>query len=44
MVRDAINAGDVPGPRYLANAKEIAKPGGDLTPGITAFAEGAEGS
>jgi hypothetical protein len=44
VVRDAINAGDVPGPRYLANAREIAKPEGDLVPGITAFAEGAEGS
>jgi imidazolonepropionase-like amidohydrolase len=42
VVRDAINAGDVPGPRYLANAREIAKPEGDLVPGITAFAEGAE--
>lgn len=44
VVRDAINAGDVPGPRYLANAREIAKPEGDLVPDITAFAEGAEGS
>ncbi|KAJ9158220.1 Composite domain of metallo-dependent hydrolase [Coniochaeta hoffmannii] len=42
VVRDAINAGDVPGPRYLANAREIAKPEGDLVPGITAFAAGPE--
>jgi len=25
VIRDAINAGDIPGPRYLANAKEIAR-------------------
>lgn len=43
VVRDAINAGDIPGPRYLANAREIAKPEGDLVASITAFAEGAEG-
>lgn len=42
VIRDAINAGDIPGPRYLANAKEIAKPNGELEPGITAFAEGPE--
>jgi hypothetical protein len=23
VIRDAINAGDIPGPRYLANGKEI---------------------
>lgn len=43
VVRDAINAGDIPGPRYLANAREIAKPNGDLVAGITAFADGPEG-
>ncbi|KAK5079776.1 hypothetical protein LTR70_007588 [Exophiala xenobiotica] len=40
VVRDAINAGHLPGPRYLANGKEIAVPGGDLVAGITAFASG----
>lgn len=44
VIRDAINAGDIPGPRYLANAKEIAKPDGDLVDGITAFASGPEGT
>jgi imidazolonepropionase-like amidohydrolase len=42
VVRDAINAGDIPGPRYLANAKEIAKPDGELVAGITAYADGPE--
>lgn len=40
VIRDAINAGDLPGPRYLANGKEMAVPDGDLVPGITAFASG----
>ncbi|KAM0558368.1 hypothetical protein ACHAPJ_005062 [Fusarium lateritium] len=43
VVRDAINAGDIPGPRYLANAREIAKPEGELVAGITRFADGPEG-
>jgi hypothetical protein len=43
VVRDAINAGDIPGPRYLANAREIAKPDGELVAGITRFADGPEG-
>lgn len=43
IVRDAINAGQVPGPRSLANAREIAKPGGELCPGITRFADTPEG-
>lgn len=43
VIRDAINAGDLPGPRYLANAREIAKPDGDLVASITAFASGPEG-
>ena len=30
VIRDAINAGDLPGPRYLANGKEIASTGGAL--------------
>ncbi|KAH8176731.1 amidohydrolase family protein [Sarocladium implicatum] len=42
VTRDAINAGDIPGPRYLANAREIAKPDGDLVAGITRFAAGPE--
>jgi hypothetical protein len=25
VIRDAINAGDIPGPRYLANGKEMAR-------------------
>lgn len=40
VIRDAINEGSIPGPRYLANGKEIAVPDGDLVPGITAFAKG----
>lgn len=40
VVRDAINNGDLPGPRYLANGKEMAVPDGELVPGITAFAKG----
>lgn len=40
VVRDAINEGNLPGPRYLANGKEMAVPDGDLVPGITAFAKG----
>ena len=40
MIRDAINAGDIPGPRYLANGKEIARRDGDLVAGITAYADG----
>lgn len=43
VVRDAINAGDIPGPRYLANAKEIAKTDGELVAGITRFADGPDG-
>lgn len=41
-MRDAINAGDFPGPRYLANAMEIAVPEGELVASITAFASGPE--
>jgi len=40
VIRDAINEGRIPGPRYLANGKEIAVPDGELVPGITAFAKG----
>ncbi|GAB1210697.1 hypothetical protein APSETT445_009493 [Aspergillus pseudonomiae] len=42
VVRDAINMGDIPGPRYLANSQEIARRDGDLVPGITAYADGPE--
>ncbi len=42
MIRDAINAGDIPGPRYLANGKEMARRDGDLCEGITAFADGPD--
>jgi len=42
VLRDAINAGDVQGPRYRANAREIARRDGDLVAGITAFADGPE--
>ncbi|KAL7269672.1 hypothetical protein RUND412_007653 [Rhizina undulata] len=40
VIRDAINAGHIPGPRYLANGQEIARREGELVPGITAFADG----
>lgn len=40
MIRDAVNQGSIPGPRYLANGKEIARRGGELTAGITAYADG----
>ncbi|KAK3649896.1 hypothetical protein LTR22_012772 [Elasticomyces elasticus] len=42
VIRDAINAGDIPGPRYLANGQEIAVPDGELVGGITAFASGPD--
>ena len=42
VIRDAINAGQIPGPRYLANCQEIAVTGGALVKGITAFADGPE--
>ncbi|KAJ5108958.1 fumarylacetoacetate hydrolase [Penicillium angulare] len=40
VIRNAINQGSIPGPRYLANGKEIARRGGELTPAITTFADG----
>jgi hypothetical protein len=40
VIRNAINEGSIPGPRYLANGKEIARRGGELTAGITAYADG----
>ena len=42
VIRDAINAGDIPGPRYYANGKEMARRDGELVAGITAFADGPE--
>ncbi|KAK5048570.1 hypothetical protein LTR84_005661 [Exophiala bonariae] len=42
VIRNAINAGDIPGPRYLANGKEMARRNGDLVAGITAFADGPD--
>ncbi|KAL4884973.1 hypothetical protein BJY04DRAFT_205588 [Aspergillus karnatakaensis] len=42
VVRDSINSGDIPGPRYLANSQEMARRDGDLVPGITAYADGPE--
>jgi septum formation topological specificity factor MinE len=42
VIRDAINAGDIPGPRYLANGQEMARRDGDLVPGITAYADGPD--
>ena len=42
VIRDAINAGDIPGPRYLANGKAMARTDGDLVAGITAYADGPD--
>ncbi|WP_214366725.1 metal-dependent hydrolase family protein [Pseudonocardia sp. H11422] len=42
VCRDAINAGRIPGPRYLANGPEVAVTGGALVKGITWFADGPE--
>jgi septum formation topological specificity factor MinE len=42
VIRDAINACDIPGPRYLANGLEIARTDGELVSGITAFADGPD--
>lgn len=43
VCRNAINAGSIPGPRYLANGPEIAVTGGALIKSITKFADGPEG-
>ena len=40
--RDAINAGMIPGPRYLASGQELATPAGVLVYGITRTISGAE--
>ncbi|KAK9847825.1 hypothetical protein MYU51_018211 [Penicillium brevicompactum] len=42
VIRDAINSGDIPGPRFLANGQEMARRGGELVGGITAYADGPE--
>lgn len=42
VMRDAIAAGRVPGPRYLANGPEISVTGGELVKSITKFADGPE--
>ncbi len=42
VIRDAINAGELPGPRYLANGMEIASTGGALVPGISNFVDGPD--
>lgn len=42
VMRNAINAGEIPGPRYLAAGMEIATTSGDLVPGITQYADGPE--
>ncbi|GFP56048.1 hypothetical protein TASIC1_0006021800 [Trichoderma asperellum] len=41
-VRDAINAGSIPGPRSLANAREIAKTDGELSPDISFMADNVD--
>jgi len=43
VIRNEINAGRIPGPRYLANGPEIAVTGGALIKSITKFADGPEG-
>lgn len=42
VMRNAIDAGDIPGPRYLAAGQEIATTAGDLVSGITQYADGPE--
>lgn len=42
VVRNAINAGKIPGPRYRANGMEIATTAGDLVDSITQTADGVE--
>lgn len=41
-IRDSVNAGHIPGPRYLANGKEMARRDGELVAAITAYADGPE--
>ncbi|RSH89115.1 hypothetical protein EHS25_002781 [Saitozyma podzolica] len=42
VIRNAIQAGDIPGPRYLANGQEMAPESGALIKGITRFIETTE--
>ena len=42
VMRNAINAGEIPGPRSLAAGQEIATTSGDLISGITQYADGPE--
>lgn len=42
-VRDAINDGSIPGPRSLANAREIAKTDGELSPDISFMVDNVDG-
>ncbi|MCW2726260.1 MAG: putative dipeptidase [Frankiales bacterium] len=42
VMRNAINAGEIPGPRYLANGMEIATTAGELIGSITQYADGPE--
>jgi imidazolonepropionase-like amidohydrolase len=42
VCRNAINAGTIPGPRYLASARELATPAGVLVSGITRVVSGVE--
>ncbi|KAJ7301779.1 hypothetical protein DFH08DRAFT_992258 [Mycena albidolilacea] len=42
VIRNAINAGDIPGPRSLANGREMAPTAGALIAGITRFVETPE--
>ena len=41
-IRNSINAGEIPGPRLLANGKELAPRDGSLVDGITTFVETPE--
>lgn len=41
-IRDSIRNGDIPGPRFLANGREMAPADGALIAGITRFAESAD--
>ncbi|OJZ80603.1 hypothetical protein ASPFODRAFT_212357 [Aspergillus luchuensis CBS 106.47] len=42
VIRDAINTGTIPGPRFLANGREIARTGGELVDLITAYTDGLD--
>ncbi|KAJ7182974.1 hypothetical protein C8R43DRAFT_17880 [Mycena crocata] len=42
VIKNAIQGGDIVGPRFLANGKEMAPTGGALIEGITKFVENAQ--